>query len=125
MKRIKFDKIQCNSFGKFGIWNLIFFMTFTVAAANDRVDATIAKNNITITENDFKRMVLDSKTDSVLFNLELKKHLASNPLWNNGYEFMIITIPISDGFEGIRAGNGQRIFNKTRGEKSMKKMLRR
>jgi hypothetical protein len=114
MNRIKEKITRWFTFKIFMICSFVLMLAFTAALANDRNEAKNSNNSSTISESDFKRMILESKFDTSGFNLDFKKHLESIPAINNSYEFRIMTIPLINGFEGVKVGNGQRVFKKQR-----------
>ncbi len=114
MKRIKEKIKHWFTFKIFMMCSFVLMLTSVAASANEGNDAIKANNSISISESDFKRMILERKVDTSGFNLDFKQDLESMPALNNSYEFRIMTIFLSQGFEGVKAGNGQRIFKKQR-----------
>ena len=121
MKRIKVEKKHQSQLEKTMFWILLMLMFSVYALANENNGASASEKHISITEFDFKNMVLDGKSDSLAIRLHLKKYLEPTRSWNFENEFMILTIPVNKGLKGPKPGNGKMISRKQKSKKWNKK----
>jgi hypothetical protein len=93
---------------------VLIIANLSVSAANEKGKEIAPKNQITISELEFRHMVLGQDEDSVAQKINLGQHLWSAPGWDHRYDFVIKRIPVSTGMEKLRSGEGRMLFNKKR-----------
>jgi hypothetical protein len=98
MKGIRIEAEHLFRF-KFMICSGLLMLVFATVSANEKGDVAASENQVTISEFDFKRMVLEGNIDTLSYKPQLGKHLWTYPSGNDRDEFVIMRIPFSTGFE--------------------------
>ena len=96
---------------------LVVLLFFTSAMARDKKELVVSEKQVSFTELDFRRMILEGNTDTLSQRLSLGEHLWDRPLPKQQDEFMIFKLPISTGFSNAVPDQGIMIFKKRRTRK--------
>lgn len=96
---------------KFTAFFLFLLLVYLSASANEKGEARNVENQISISEADFKRMILEEELDTLTIDMRLGAQFWATPARRYSEEFVIMQIPFSKGFKGVKPVKGVKIFN--------------
>lgn len=117
MKRRRKEVSKSNVVGNIMIGlSVLLLANITSFAGTEKGEEFPIKNQTTISEFEFKHMVLGREADSVAYKINLGQHLWPTINWQDRYDFVIRKIPISTGMDRLRTGKGRMLMNRKRGK---------